>query len=577
MFQRKCLIRLLVAGMSLALVAGAACEERSPASKPIPTTEPVVTPPAAQDDSLPNNLLARAAWEFRDDQGSDWRADIPVLPSGRYTTVHARVEFEVEGPARFATLELSHGLDPRRASASWTLNEQPVWPPVTGMYYKTLWGIPANLLRPGKNVLGMELVYDNRQAKSATKPPPHLRLNLPRRLIGRLPEELEICSGPVLGPALAGELFTLACRTNMPAEVTLSVQPLAADGSTSRPAAIVRTSPQGLMHRFRIQDLPPGTHRLSYALSAVCRTSRVSTEPREVVLPAAQPGKLRLAALGDSRTNPDIWADVAAAVLRERPELVVFGGDMVASGRNEWEWDRDYFKPAAELLAAIPYYPVIGNHEEKAELYKQFFWTPSPGGKALQWAQVVGPVMLVGIDGRQEWSPSSANARWLDRILAKSDSPFVLVVSHYPALSSSKHGQLDLDSVPVEATGRAMLQTVLPILLRHEATAFICGHDHLYERSDIVQPGPDGRPRKLAQIIAGAAGAPLYKKVPEAAEQNPYSRVFASVAHYTIWEIDGQNCTMIARTPEGKEIDRMTFTARVPQRTLAPTAVVARP
>ena len=55
---------------------------------------------------------------------------------------------------------------------------------------------------------------------------------------------------------------------------------------------------------------------------------------------------LRFVAMGDCRTHPKDWALVANAVLKANPALVVFSGDMVTDGREDRQWDEEFFGPS---------------------------------------------------------------------------------------------------------------------------------------------------------------------------------------------------------------------------------------
>ena len=67
---------------------------------------------------------------------------------------------------------------------------------------------------------------------------------------------------------------------------------------------------------------------------------------------------------------------------------------------------------------------------------------------------------------------------------------------------------------------RQARQTIVPLLRKYKATAYICGHDHCYERSEL--------PGGVSHVISGGAGAPLRQKMPTAAAQNPYYNIHYS-------------------------------------------------
>jgi len=292
-----------------------------------------------------------------------------------------------------------------------------------------------------------------------------------------------------------------------------------------------------------------GGGTLDYQLEAISNGVRDTASGR-VTLPAAA-DSLRFAAVGDNRTNPGDWAKVAAAGLKARPQLHLHSGDMVAAGANEWQWDEQFFGPAKELFAAVPLYPVIGNHEGDAPLYNELFYTPGDQGLSRNWAQQVGPVLLIGIDGRVPWDRDAQSREWLDRTLAESHAKFIFLVSHYPAWTSSIHGVLRKDGRVAEDTVWRSREVILPLLEKYKATALISGHDHDYERSE--------PPGGVTNIVSGGGGARLYGPT---AGQNPYSKVFVSKLNFCLFEVRGDTCTMKALTPEGELLDTRSWPAR---------------
>lgn len=66
---------------------------------------------------------------------------------------------------------------------------------------------------------------------------------------------------------------------------------------------------------------------------------------------------------------------------------------------------------------------------------------------------------------------------WLQGRLARSKADFLLVAGHYPVWSVSEHGPT-----------ACLLRKLHPLLIKHRATAYLCGHDHnLQVRSRVVE------------------------------------------------------------------------------------------
>ena len=162
--------------------------------------------------------------------------------------------------------------------------------------------------------------------------------------------------------------------------------------------------------------------------------------------------------------------------------------------------------------------------------------------------------MLIGIDGGQDWTEGSANAAWLDETLSGSDATFTFLFSHYPAWSSAGHGRLNDEGVPRERPSREARDVLIPMMSRQGATAYLAGHDHTYERSEL--------PGGVTGITCGGGGAPLYEKTEDAARQNPYSQVYSAQHHFCLFEVDSATVTLRALSGEGELIDSRTWSAQ---------------
>jgi hypothetical protein len=496
----------------------------------------------------PANLLEGAKWLYSIDGGKTF-SDKPVdIPTEKTVAFRARTVFTVDDPSQFVVLELTHGLT-RKCEISLTLNGRAIKGPLEGMFYRTIPAIDAKWLKKGSNTLQADATVPNKSSRR--REAKDIKFTLEMSLAALEPRHLRFQTGPMLG-AIGEDYFTVTCRTNMPAKVTLERHP---EGSSQKwgllgPGEQIATSPPGLIHRLRVRT-PAGPQHGEYILLAECGNCACRMS---VNVPAFPDNGLRFVALGDSRSRPEEWKKVAKAVLDRAPHLVLFSGDMVSNGSDDWQWDNEFFHPAAELLGKIPQYAVIGNHEKNAPLYNELFYTPSKDGRSRNWAQEIASVLLIGIDGRKDWSSGSANARWLEKTLKGSKAKFIFLASHYPAWTSAGHGKLDEAGKPRETAVRQGQQVIMPLLEKYDATAMIAGHDHIYERSE--------PPGGVTMIISGGAGAPLYRKSETAEKQNPYSKVFHSKLHYCLFRVRGDTCTMEARTPGHEVLDGRTWRAR---------------
>lgn len=314
---------------------------------------------------------------------------------------------------------------------------------------------------------------------------------------------------------------------------------------------LVETS-LGLLHRLRVPwQEPPAADR--FVVVAERDGFRVATTLPAPVYPE---GPFKFLVVGDNRTNVDVWQAVATAAARAAADaiLMVHVGDMVTLGTRDWEWDRQFWLPGRVLLDHLPVYPVIGNHEANAPLYDSLFVGPAEDGGARNWAQEIGGILLVGIDGQRDWTQGGANAAWLEGTLSRSEARFTILFSHYPAWSSAGHGRLNDEGLPRERPSREAREVIIPMLARHGAAAYVAGHDHDYERSEL--------PGGVTGITCGGGGAPPYEKTDDAARQNPYSEVFATRHHFCLFDVDNDAVTMRVLSVDGEMFDSRSWSLR---------------
>ncbi len=475
------------------------------------------------------NLLAGAVWQYSVDEGKTW-ANSANVPEAGTATLRAKTTFSIDDPAAFASFTLTHALAPG-AHLQIQLNGQEIAPAMKGMRYKSYAGIPASFAKKGANELTLTLEIPAK-AKAAVR-----QVEAKCDLVGLSPDDLKIQTGPILG-AFGNDYFTVTCRTNMPAKVSVVC--------VGKPVTPEST---GMYHRLRVKR-PAGEGE--YELLAQCQSKsvRIKLTPQ----PPVAADKLTFVAAGDCRSVLRDWKLVAAALGKVTAQVLFFNGDFVEDGLQDWTWDPEFFGPIQPAVSHMPIYAVMGNHEHGSEIVHQLFYTPSDSGQDENWSQQIGPGFFVGINGERNFSKDSDNAKWLEaQFQSAGKAKFIFVFSHYPAWSSGGHGQREAKD-GLSDTAKWARETIEPLMQKYKVTAFIVGHDHDYERSEL--------PGGLIEITTGGAGAPTVPFLSSDLSVNPYSKAYSSKLHYCLFDLDGDTWTMKAITPEGKVIDECGGKAR---------------
>ena len=100
------------------------------------------------------------------------------------------------------------------------------------------------------------------------------------RLLAAEAQPAEIYSGPILGD-FGDDYFTVACRTQLPADLIVEATPLDPAGP-----AVTTISQHKIWHRVKAA-IPKGTKKFSYTLTAKVGPHETSRGPWEVTLPTA--------------------------------------------------------------------------------------------------------------------------------------------------------------------------------------------------------------------------------------------------------------------------------------------------
>src|SRR4029077_13715271 len=107
----------------------------------------------------------------------------------------------------------------------------------------------------------------------------------------------------------------------------------------------------------RLGDLAPHTlYRCRLAPRAGRRVVRFRTAP-------AGSTPFVFAAVGDTGDGSRSAAQLARRILARRPGFVVPLGDFAYPRGTAAEYDREFFRPYARLLARVPLMPTPGNHD----------------------------------------------------------------------------------------------------------------------------------------------------------------------------------------------------------------------
>ncbi len=204
-------------------------------------------------------------------------------------------------------------------------------------------------------------------------------------------------------------------------------------------------------------------------------------------------------AYGDSRTAYWIHQMVVSQFMEFTPRLVLNAGDLVEQGEY-WEWDVQYFGPAADALSKVPFIDCVGGHDADTSsiapyftfnLFQELMAFP---GNELYFSFDYGPIHVTVLNSEVAWQygPETEQTQWLVQDLAHTDQRFRIVMFHMPPYTSGSGNPNNM----------LIRQHWCPIFQDNHVQMVINGHQHYYQR---CEPG-DG----VVYVITGGGGAGMY-------------------------------------------------------------------
>jgi hypothetical protein len=257
----------------------------------------------------------------------------------------------------------------------------------------------------------------------------------------------------------------------------------------------------------------------------------------------------RFIALGDTGVGDRHQYAVARQMVAYRPDLILHVGDLIYPLGKLEENHRKFFQPYAELLASVPVYVCLGNHEYRmpgVDPVADAFVFPcnGPAGAPPErnyWFDY-GHARFVAVDSNND-EPFFADVivPWLDEALRTAGDRWKVLSFHEPVHTQAKYPPAD-----------KLLATIVPVLESHGVELVLCGHNHLYERTHPVRGGavtPDGR--GTVYVTTGAGGANLADARP------PMPETIAA------WEDKEHSFTVVDVTPDVLRLRQIGETGRL--------------
>ena len=226
-------------------------------------------------------------------------------------------------------------------------------------------------------------------------------------------------------------------------------------------------------------------------------------------------------------------------------EVGEFGAN---TGAEDDDWYSSYYAPYRHVLARVPVFPAIGNHDtsdtessdDRAQLEDNFHLQQRFDGT--EGRSSVGPglfyrlrfgrdVELVAIDTSLDSESDSVHRhfqaphhrQWLEEVFSAGDVRWRIPFSHHPAFCAG----------PMHLNDEEMCEDLIPLFATGGVCLVLAGHEHNFQISEV-----DDR----TYVVSGAGGQ-VREELPEEFEQAG-TTAWSGQAHLLLVEIDGEQARL---------------------------------
>jgi len=355
-------------------------------------------------------------------------------------------------------------------------------------------------------------------------------------------------AGPVPGIRLVRGPYLQSVTTSRALVVWRTAQPTEGRVLWGEKPALGRVADSGsggpaTEHAVSLEGLAAGRH---YFYRVAAGDEPLSPLERFRAAPAPEGAEFSFLVFGDSgKGNQEQW-DIAQRMELAGGDFAIHTGDIVYN-RGEYEhYDPRFFAPYRAMLARLPIFPSLGNHDvltERGRPFVDHFHLPSAGsGTEKYYTFAWGNAQLFCLDSSRptQLLPGLAQHRWLRRELARSKATWRFVYFHHPPYSSGVHGSDIL-----------LRGALSPLFERAGVDIVFNGHDHDYERTTPRRDYEKDAPRGTVYVVTGAGGALRTQKP----DRNDFTVVFAAEQHFTRVRIRERTLKLEAIRLDGSVLD----------------------
>jgi tartrate-resistant acid phosphatase type 5 len=283
--------------------------------------------------------------------------------------------------------------------------------------------------------------------------------------------------------------------------------------------------------------------------------------------------KLRFFVIGDFGSGDSAQQRIAGAMWAEFQKnwgdnpvrFVITTGDNIYgalgftlrfrdTGDEDTEWEAKFFGPYENLIARIPFYPSLGNHdgnetEARADLpayLDNFFFPGNTPGRYYRFSYggLADFFALDSTTNSEEGPPqpayleNSEQHQWLTKNMAESQVPWKIPYFHHPPFNAG----------PRHPAVAKELKHFIALFKKHGVRAVFNGHEHNFQFSQ-----RNGQTGDIRYIVSGAGGELRTGDI-RGAMQSSQIEGWAAKLHYLLVEIEGKEMRITPKSFEPFEV-----------------------
>lgn len=266
-------------------------------------------------------------------------------------------------------------------------------------------------------------------------------------------------------------------------------------------------------HRIFLDSLEPG-RSYSYILKqkGTVINGTYKTPPGDSAV-------LKFAVLSDTQSNPEIHTKLIKQIMKYKPDLILYLGDLTYSGKANDIRTTFLSKEARKVFSEIPFITAFGNHDISGGDFSVFFEVPQNGDSLTYYSLDIGRNHFLVLNTQKSLKPDSRQYSFAKEDLASTMQKWRFVLMHKPIA--------DENGVPLN---RDMLRLADSVFIWHKVDFILSGHIHLYSRSIF---------KGVESFILGGGGGTLKKEAKTKENENadkPDNPI--STYHFAIFETD---------------------------------------